>query len=282
MIKTIRLVACIAVGAAAMCWSSFALSSGPRLELSLSGSSTVAPLVSEIAKQFERDHNNVRINVQTGGSTRGIQDTRRSLVDIGMVSRELKASESDLKSVTIALDGICFIVNTKNPVLELSRQQIIAIYTGAVRNWSEVGGLDQPITVVNKAEGRSTLELFLHHFDLKNSQIKPHIIIGDNQQGLKTVAGNANAIAYTSIGAAEFEATLKTPIKRLPLEGVPATTANVQNGTYGLARPLNLVLAKAPSESNALVVGFLEFAQSPQVKSFIEAQFLVAPDAIAR
>ena len=48
--------------------------------------------------------------------------------------------------------------------------------------------------MVNKAEGRSTLELFLHHFGLKNSEIKAQVVIGDNQQGIKTVAGNVNAM----------------------------------------------------------------------------------------
>lgn len=269
-----------------LAWSQTALTVEPaqRIELNLTGSSTVAPLAAEIAKKFEQQqldfHNkNVRVDVQTGGSTRGIQDARRGLADIGMVSRALNQTELDLQSFTIALDGICLIVHSDNPVSKLSRKQIIDIYTGKILNWSEVGGLDKPITVVNKAEGRSTLELFLQHFDLKNSQIKPHVIIGDNQQGIKTLEGNINAIAYTSVGAAEYEAKLGSPIKRLPLEGVAATTENIKNGTYTLARPLNLVLT---STKKPEVFEFLEFAQSAQVSALVEAQFLVAPGEIKR
>ena len=67
-----------------------------------------------------------------------------------------------------------------------------------------LGGHDAPITVVNKAEGRSTLELFTNYFKLMNSDIKAHVVIGDNEQGIKTVAGNPNSIGYVSIGTAEF------------------------------------------------------------------------------
>ena len=66
---------------------------------------------------------------------------------------------------------------------------------------------DASITVVNKAEGRSTLEVFLHYFKLKNVDVKAQVVIGDNEQGVKTVAGNRNAIGYVSIGTAEYDAT---------------------------------------------------------------------------
>ncbi len=86
----------------------------------LSGSSTVAPLAAEIGKRFESLHPGVRVDVQTGGSSRGINDARAGLADIGMASRALKASEGDLSSFTIALDGISVIVNRSNPAASLS------------------------------------------------------------------------------------------------------------------------------------------------------------------
>ena len=131
--------------------------------LVLTGSSTMAPLVLEIAKRFEKNNEGIRIDVQTGGSSRGINDARMGLADIGMASRAMKASEQELRPYTIAMDGIGIILHKSNPIGALSDQQIIAIYTGKIINWLEVGGLDLPISVVNKAEGRSTLELFLKH-----------------------------------------------------------------------------------------------------------------------
>ena len=65
-------------------------------KLIITGSSTVAPLISEIAKKFETKFQDVRIDVQTGGSSRGISDVRNEISDIGMVSRALKKKETDL------------------------------------------------------------------------------------------------------------------------------------------------------------------------------------------
>ena len=140
-------------------------------KLILTGSSTVAPLAAEIAKRFEATHPGVRVDVQSGGSSRGIADARQGLADIGMVSRALAESEHDLYPVAIARDGVCLIVHATNPVRVLSDAQVVGIYTGAITNWRGMGGRDAPITVVSKAEGRSTLELFLGYFRLKASDI---------------------------------------------------------------------------------------------------------------
>ncbi len=240
--------------------------------LVLTGSSTMAPLVGEIARRFETMNPAVRIDVQTGGTSRGINDTRNGTADIGMVSRALKPDETDLHAFTIALDGISIILHANNQVTTLNKQQIVDIYTGKITNWKSIGGADARITVVNKAEGRSTLELFLHYLELKNSQIKPHAIIGDNPQGIKTVAGNPNAIGYVSIGAAEYEAERGVPIKLLPLDGVDASIANVRNGTFPLSRPLNLITSREPQ---GLIHRFIEFARSPQIHDLVEAQYFV-------
>jgi len=242
--------------------------------LALTGSSTVAPLVAEIAKRYESQHPGVRIDVQMGGSSRGINDARMGLADIGMVSRALKPTEQDLTAFLIAMDGIGIILHKSNAVGELSDTQIIDIYTGKIRNWQQVGGTDLPITVVNKAEGRSTLELFLQNFNLKNSQIKAQVVIGDNQQGIKTVSGNPGAIGYVSIGTAEYEEARGTPIKLLPMAGQAATVEAVAKGHYPLSRQLNLVVKGMPV---GLAEDFITFAQSAAVKDLVEAQFFVAP-----
>jgi phosphate transport system substrate-binding protein len=247
-------------------------------QLTMTGSSTVAPLALEIAKRFEKQHPGVRIDVQTGGSSRGINDARMGLADIGMVSRALKDSEGDLTPFLVAMDGIGIILHESNAVSSLSDQQITAIYTGNIVNWQAVGGANLPITVVNKAEGRSTLELFLSHFGLKNSQIKAQVVIGDNQQGIKTVAGIPGAIGYVSIGTAEYEERRGTPVKLLPMRDQPATVAAVANGSYPLSRPLNLVVKGQPS---GLVDDFIRFAQSDAVRDLIVAQFFVTPSELA-
>ena len=268
--KFLSCLICLSVGGITACNQNSANLESEKL--TLTGSSTVAPLASEIAKKFEAEHPGVRIDVQTGGSSRGLADAAQGLADIGMISRALKEDETNFQSFAIANDGIGIILQSSNPVENLSDEQVVDIYTGEIDNWQQVGGIDAPITVVNKAEGRSTLELFLDHFQLENSQIQADAIIGDNQQGIKTVAGNKNAIGYVSIGAAERDISAGVPLKLLPVGGVEASTSTVQNGSFPLSRPLNLVTTQAPA---GLTKEFIEFAQSEKVNDLVEAQNFV-------
>ena len=241
-------------------------------KLVITGASTLAPLIAVIGKRFESLYPRVRIDVQSGGSSRGVADARQGLADIGMVSRAMKEDERDLSAFPVARDGVCPILHQENPVQALTDEQVVEIYTGKITNWKAVGGTDAPITVVNKAEGRSTLEVVLHYFKLKNVDVKAQVVIGDNEQGVKTVAGNRNAIGYVSIGTAEYDATHGVPIKLLPIGGVSASTESVQKGIFPLSRPLHIVTRTPPV---GLAKAFIEYTQSKAVHDLIKQQYFV-------
>jgi len=242
------------------------------IRVSVVGASTIAPLISELAKAYEQEHPGVRIEVQAGGSARGIMDVRSGTAVLGMVSRDLKPDEQDLVHALIAKDGIGMIVNKSNPVAGLSKEQVIGIYTGQITNWKEVGGDDAPITVVSKAEGRSTLEIFSSFFGIHYKDIKAHVIIGDNQQGIQTVAGSPGAVGYVSIGSAEYEAGHGAAIRLIPMGNQVPSTASVASGQYAISRDLNLVY-KTPL--NEQVQDFVAYAQSKQAEDFVTRMYFI-------
>jgi len=253
-------------------------SSGPpHQRLSLTGSSTVAPLAAEIARRFEAGKPGARVHVETGGSTRGINDALAGRSDLGLVSRALGPEESaDLVAFTVAIDGIACIVHADNPVRDLSSRQIVDIFRGTVTSWAEVGGPELEIVVVNKAEGRSTLELFCAHFGLAPEEIRAHAVIGDNAQGIRTVAANRGAIAYVSIGSALTDMQAGLAIRPLDLDGRSADLSAVRDGTWPLARPLNLI-ARRDRELAPLVQAYVSLALSPEVDDLILDLALVPP-----
>ncbi|MFU4581424.1 phosphate ABC transporter substrate-binding protein [Pseudomonas aeruginosa] len=247
----------------------------PKQTITISGSSTIAPLMAEIGKRFEAQHPGVHVDVQSGGTSRGIQDVRNGLASIGMVSRALNPNEQDLRPFIIARDGIALIVHASNPLTSISSAQVVGLYTGRLSDWRQLGEELGPVVKVHKAEGRSTLELFLKHFHLDNAAVHPDLVIGDNQQGIKSVAGNPLAIGYVSIGSAEYEARQGTPIKLLALDGLPASTATLLAGSYPLSRELNLVVRGEP---DATTQALLAFAQSNEVADLVEEHaFIPAP-----
>ena len=188
--------------------------------------------------------------------------------------RALKPEEKDLHDFTIAGDGLAIIVHKDNPLTALTRDQVAKIYRHQINSWSELGGPDKKITLVHKAEGRSTLELFLKFMKLSNSEVKADVIVGDNEQGLKTVAGNPSAIGYVSIGAAIYAASQGQSIKLLDTDGVKPTLENVGSGVFPMTRQLNLVTKNDPK---GLASDFINFALSPENYDIIRAQYFVPP-----
>lgn len=267
-LKSFR-VSTIIVLAAAACSSG-----APDKKITITGASTIAPVMVEIGKIYEKQHPGSRVDVQTGGSSRGAKDTTEGLNDIGLISRPLKPEESELVPYVIARDGIAMIVHSKNPVTEITRQQVIDIYTGKITNWSALGGPDQPISVIHKAEGRSTLELFLEHFKLKAPEVKAHVIVGDNLQDIKSVAVDPSSIGYVSIGSAAIAAAAGDPIKMLSLDGIVASAETVRNGTYPISRPLHLVTKKG-KEVPPHVMEIIELMKTREAADVITAQGFV-------
>ncbi|SMF66882.1 phosphate ABC transporter substrate-binding protein [Pseudobacteriovorax antillogorgiicola] len=242
--------------------------------LNVTGSSTVAPLVAEIAKRFEERYPDYKINVQTGGSSRGISDAMKGTADIGMVSRALHQQEQALKHYTIASDGIGLIAHRDINIEDLSHNQVLAIFQGKVKNWLPITGQNQAITVVHKAQGRSTSELFIKHFKLKYQDVDAQIIIGDNEQGIKNVSSIPGAIGYVSIGAAEHAAKQGRAIRLVKLEGLQPSTKAVASGNYPILRPLNLVIK---DQSNPDALKFIKFARSQEVFDIVRKLDFVPP-----
>ena len=106
-------------------------------KLTISGSSSVYPVMEVLVEAYEALNPNVDISLQQSDSTTGMKDAISGVSDIGMASRELKASEleSGLTPKVIAIDGIAVIVNKENPVTNLTMDQIKSIYLGETKTW---------------------------------------------------------------------------------------------------------------------------------------------------
>ncbi|MDA0666964.1 MAG: phosphate ABC transporter substrate-binding protein [Planctomycetota bacterium] len=236
--------------------------------LVVTGSSTLAPLLADLAASYERLHPEVRIDVQSGGSGRGIADARSGVADFGMVSRDLYTEEGDLKAWTLARDGVGLLVHEENPIPALTSNQVRAIYRGEITDWSQLGGAAGRITVVHKAEGRATLQVFLDYFGLKNPEIHADIIAGENEHAIKTIAGDRRALGYVSIGTAEEDILHGISVRLVDLDGVPASSEEVAAGRFPMTRALNLV---APESPHGVAADFLLYVMSSEANDQIRA-----------
>lgn len=225
----------------------------------ISGSTTMAPMVTVLASEFQKLHPGVTISVQGGGSGQGLKDVKEGRSDIGMVARSLTADERDWLPFVIARDGIAVTVHADNPVAALSNEQVAGIYTKKIANWRQVGGRDAPIHVIAASTQAGATELFTHQFGIKKDELKADMLADANPDRYTALANNPNAILYGSLGETERRAAAGEKIKALPSAGIAATSDNLAAGRYAIARPLALVTKGLPTGASK---AFIDYARS--------------------
>lgn len=220
--------------------------SSPSRPLVVTGSSTIYPLMTDIARRFERLNPGVSIDVRSGGSGKGIADLRGGVSDIAMVSRQLADNERHLFAFALCRDGAAIVVHRSNPLKGLSRHQLSELLTGNISDWKQLGARAGAIRLAWRTENQAIPELIQRHLKLKPEQIRSHTTFFENEDAIGFVANDRNAITLAALGVAERSAKSGVAIKLLAYEGIPASTRALRDLTYSLSRPLILVTRSIP------------------------------------
>ncbi|MDR0671402.1 MAG: phosphate ABC transporter substrate-binding protein [Oscillospiraceae bacterium] len=205
------------------------------------GSTSVETVMNALIFQFQADNTGVTVDYEMNGSGDGIKNTISGLYEIGHSSRELKSdgSEDGLDAIAYAIDGIAVVANLENTVSDLTKDQLLGIYTGAVSNWQDVGGPDAPITVVTREPGSGTRSAFAEIIGLEkdDTPIAADASVVDSTGAVQTtVSQNPNAIGYMS-----FSDVDDTKVNAVPYEGVAISTDTLKSGDYLLKREFYLL-----------------------------------------
>lgn len=231
-------------------------------ELTVAGSTTILPIVQAAGEEFESKFPGIRVLVQGGGSSAGIEAVSTEAADIGTSSRDLTEEEAklNLSQFVIATDAIAVIVNPKNPVNGLDSEELRGIFTGKITNWRRVGGRNSPIILVNRDEASGTREAFAKAVLAGSDFTKDAVIQPGSGQVRAIVMGTPDAIGYISLGY------VTDKVKPLRFNGITPTVQNIKAGEYGLQRKLRLLTKSRPSR---LSKKFVDFVLSPEIQEKI-------------
>ena len=241
--------------------------------ISLAGSTSMQKLADALAETFMDANSGVTVTVEYSGSSAGIESLLNGSCDIGDASRNLKDSEKSGGAVEniVAIDGIAVIVDKNNTVAGLTKQQLSDIYTGAVTNWSEVGGSDTPIVVVGREAGSGTRGAFEEILKVEDA-CKYAVECDSTGAAMAKVASTEGAIGYVSLDV------LDDSVNALNLDDVAPTSDNIVAGTYFLCRPFVMATKGEISEQNELVQAFFDFLKSDEGKAVVKAVGLITVD----
>lgn len=232
------------------------------ITISISGSTSVGPLMEKIQEKYEAENSNVTLEIQQNASGAGIKDVISGISEVGMSSRELKDDEkTSVQGSIVAYDGIALLVNPENSVKNISLEDVKKIYTGEITNWKELGGDDSPIVVVSREEGSGTRDAFQEIVGYESEELVKDATISDGSGAVKTtVAGNKNAIGFAS-----FE-YIDDTVAALNIDDVEPTADNVKAGSYKISRPFILVTKEdSLTEEGQKLIDFVLSAEGQQI-----------------
>ena len=241
--------------------------------ISLSGSTSMEVVVTALQEAFMDANPDVTVNAEYVGSGAGIEAVTAKSVDIGNASRALTDEEKSAGVVenVIAIDGIAIVTDPANEASNLTKDQLIDIYTGEITNWSAVGGADMPIVVIGREAGSGTRGAFEEILEIEDMCAYSSEL--DSTGGVMArVAATPGAIGYVSLDVVD------DTVKPLQLDGVDATEENIKAGTYILSRPFVMATNGEISAQSELVQAWFDFIGSEEGQQIITDAGLILPN----
>ena len=236
---------------------------GVKGNLSIAGGTAHIPVVKEVSKRIMKKNSNIRITIGGGGSGVGIKKVGEGLIDIGNSGR--KASDNEIKKYGLflykwAVDGVAIVVNPSNKIVNLDTTTLKKIFAGDIKNWKDVGGHDDRISVYTRDSSSGTRKVFWKKALLKGKITDKANFISSNGAMKTAIANDKNGIGYISIGY------LDDSVKGVALNGVSPDLNNVKSGKYKVARGL---YSNTKGEAKGLKKKFIDYLYTTDGQALI-------------
>ena len=234
--------------------------------ISCSGATSFQPLVEDAANAFMDANPDVTISISAGGSGQGLSDIKDGKVQIGRsdVFAESKLDASDAEKLTdnqVAIVGMGPVVNSSVDVDNLTTEQLKGIFTGAITDWSQVGGTAGAIQVINRKAGsgtRATFEGAVLAGEKVPDSFKPVAEEDSSGTVVEKVQQTEGSISYLS-----FNYFDDSKFKALKVDGVDPTKENVETGDFKIWSYEHMYIAKDADEATK---AFIDYMLSDEVQ----------------
>ena len=258
-------------------------------EIRIDGSSTVTPLISIAAEDFQSENRDVRVTVGTSGTGGGFEKFCAGETDFSMASRPIKdeetesCAENDVQplELIVANDGLSVVVHPENDWAEcLTVEQLKAIWApeSKVNNWKQVDAAfpDVPLTLFGAGSDSGTFDYFTGAINGEEGATRTDYNPSEDDNVTVTgVSGEPGGLGYFGLS---YLLENEGKIRGVEIDGgdgcVAASADTVQDGTYQpLGRPL-FIYTKESAASRPEVAAFAEYYFENQETITEEALFI--------
>ncbi len=203
------------------------------------------------------------------GSDAGVKLAIDGSVDIGYISRDLKAPEKGtVETISIGASGTGVGVNSANGVKSLTKDQVAKIFSGTITDWKDVGGAAGKIRVLLREPDSSTRSAFESYFfgSTKPVYAKDAIEVFQIDETLKAIASFKDSVGMMTMNAQTFSSA---DTKLLTIDNVAASRENLTNGTYPIRRPLYFVYNTDATKLKPAIKSFIDWVKGPDGQKVI-------------
>ncbi len=228
---------------------------------------TKKSFMAEISQAFEAKYD-IKVILEGGGAARGIRDTAKKKIMMGgscrMTLPEHDSTELFVQLHPVAWDALSVIVHKDNPIYNITSEQIKAVYTGEITNWSQLGGKDLPIDLYVRRGKISGVGYAVRQYIFQNSaqnfSTRSELIVKSSGPLEKGIEKNIRGLGITGVSSAR-----KRDVKIISIDNYSPTFENVRDGKYIYYRPLYLVTNSTPHGKIKQFVDFIQSEEGSQI-----------------
>ena len=238
--------------------------------LLIAGNGPEVTTLESLARAFEKANPRAYLDIVWDGNSKPVEMVKSGQAHIAVTGTETP----DLSATVVAWDGIGILVHLSNVTKDVTKQHIADIFSGKITMWSELGGLDTKILVIDRPRNQNIRDAFESQLGVTGKITGSAKVIGSDEQAIKTVVGTLpplSAITYLSLNQALSVVASGVAVKLLPIDKIEPEVPTVKDGRYPFRRPILLLAKKEP---NPLAEAFTQFVLSQAGQELIADTYI--------
>jgi phosphate transport system substrate-binding protein len=234
--------------------------------LVIAGNGPEQAAIEQLTRAFEKANPRAYVDILWDENSKPVDLVKSGQAHIAVTGQE----DADLHAVQIGWDGIAVVVNLSNHTKELTSQQVADVFSGKLKSWSDLGGPDTRILLIDRPRNRNIRETFEQHLGIAGRIPDGVKVIGADDKVIKAVVGTLpplSAVTYVSLGPALEAVNSGVAIRLLPIDKVEPEEPPVKDGRYKLRRPILLLTKQG---SNLMAEAFAAFAVTKEGQTIVD------------